>query len=122
LPNAPRPEIGIPFKKEAFIFCVYSATPSGQTMAEPAAARSFADYLLGQSSNAPNPFGCSFFMMKPHRATAQTKASSQKIEPLLFSSNEKVQMKEKDKAIKFCNFATDEKINQHIYFTVFGKQ
>ena len=46
-------------------------------------------------------------MMKPHKATAQTKASSQKIEPLLFSSLEKVQMKEKDNRIINSKFATE---------------
>jgi hypothetical protein len=35
----------------------------------PAAARSYADFLLGQSSNAPNPFGCSFFVRQNPKPT-----------------------------------------------------
>jgi len=49
-------------KRKRFIFWFYYAPSYGQASAEPAAARCFAGILLGQSSNAPNPFGCSFFI------------------------------------------------------------
>lgn len=49
-------------QREHLFFGLFYAAPSGQSTAEPAAARSYAVVLLGQSSNAPNPFGCSFFI------------------------------------------------------------
>jgi hypothetical protein len=48
---------------------------------------SFADYLLGQSSNAPNPFGCSFLLIdKTHNPTLKPFLSINKNRAMFFTA------------------------------------